>query len=214
MQILDTIFKFVTDARNRITARIFLVFFIILCIFVADNIFGLSYYYTTNRKIEQLKDITSLLKDPSLDSASIKSLLRIRQSTLNRKNFFDRSLAYFVTDKEKAEKAKPQPVDSSQEIRAVKSRFWHFVTTNIVLLLLIIAVPFAPFSQNNKDDRIKAFGNVFLVECIFIVLLFFMSWLFGLIPIIANNPLYNYILNAALNVFLMVWLYFIGRDRS
>lgn len=209
MNFIDSIVGFLTDTQRKLSHRLVFAIACMVTLFVIDDIFGFSYFYTTNHKIEQVAMIDKIIKDSLLDQTARQYLTKLKSQTIQREGIIRKSLAFisfpnilstrvdtvYVTIHED----KKIYLTSKKSEEPEKNKYWHYISANIYWLLFILIIPFAVFSSYKQ----KSFGSTLLGSIVVIILILivmqFWSWLFNLIPLINDKPLWNYLVNLLIN---------------
>ena len=206
MAFYEHIFDFITDKSKRISARATIFIISILLLLLADNIVGFSYYYNKERQLEQLKTVTVLLKDNTLDIRTRYKLKLLQQEFLSRKDFIDHIVSFGDNISIASQKSNDVTINESLKKR---SFYWFlFSTSGIYILVTIILLPILLLF-----DRNTPFLQLLLMLIMFAIVMFFTSWfnywLFDkIIPYeIFGSWVWNYIINFLLQMVLISGLY-------
>jgi hypothetical protein len=167
-------------------------------------------FYDYSRKLTpkytetiEIKTTQSINKEPirltKNDSVQIEKFLKLGVVKIQSKEyddymlFFDsiRSSQQKITEKTVVKTIKRSvPKSDSKE----RSRLWMFISSNVFFIFILVVVLFAPFYT--KDQSL---GNLLIGVFAFIVILSAIMlvayWTAYLIPLILNNPIWNYLLN-------------------
>lgn len=93
MDIFKELFKFLVNKEYSFTSKFIGMIAILFVLFSINNLLGFSFYYSTNQKITQIKNIEILKKDCKNDPKLMNILEETENEIINRKNlienFFD-----------------------------------------------------------------------------------------------------------------------------
>jgi len=187
--------KFFTNSTHSYSSRLIGFIIVLSLLFFIDNMLGFSYYYNINQKINQIERIENIKKHINEDSELLKNLKSIERDVIRRENVLSKFTNLFTKESL-----------NGQNNNIYRSRILHTISSSFLFILLLILVPFFLFYQE------KRINSNFVLATIFSTITFaFLIWLFqhllGFIPVIWGNPIYNYILNAIVNVIVFAILY-------
>jgi hypothetical protein len=175
-----------------------------------DNTLSFSYYYNTGNKIEQVLSINQVLADSSLKNNDKQNLITLREQIINRKTWIEKFWGIIPNINFKKSNLINNADNLKEDKVEARDRYyiWHFISSSWVVLIVIIVIPFVGIFDK-KTPLLHAIGTLIILE----PLLFGIAWLFAkvfsYIPVLFNNYIYNYLLNAilCLVVFLVIgWL--------
>lgn len=201
MDIVKFIFNLLTDVNRRLRIRIIYGLLIFIVFFFIDNFLGLSYFYQKEKKINQVSQISFLLKDTTLDK-KVKEYLEIQQKEIiERKDVKDYffSLVSKVSFKNSANKKIATPIKASP----IKNDFWMFFWTNIFIFLIMVVTPFFAF-KDKSVTFLKGIFVILIIEIIFIVIAILQYLLIDLIPVLFQTPTINYVIAILYN---LIWVF-------
>lgn len=219
MDFFTGLVSFFTDKRHSISAKLFGIILIISTVFLINNLLGFTFYYSTNQKITQIEKIERLKRDTLLGKENFLFLNTMEEKLKKRENVFDKfgelfSRTEFNGAKEKkdsllVEKTPTNIIsgenattntEQSAQLTITRSRLWHTITSTFVFLIILIVVPFMPFIAGDfSKESLLAVIGVFTTTA-FLIWLF--QFLLGLIPLINNNAIYNYLINGLIQIFI------------
>ena len=218
----DKVWDFLVDGKHKFSKKFLLAFFAFLSLLAIDYFFRFSDSYIAEKKIEQLGKIEEILKQDSISTQSKNELLRIEKQVINRQGFWDLSsdlisLIQITINSPKQIIKTPiatKPIDNKNlkivEIKIERSVFWHILTSCWYLIAFMVVFPFAIISQKTENKTVM----IITVEIIFAALIALVSYLFALIPVL-NNPIYNYMLNLAIPILLLLLIgFFINKKQG
>jgi len=226
-------FEYFSNNDVRISSKLKMILFIMLCIFIIDNVLGFSFYYNINKKINQIISINEVLKDSNMSIGEVNQLFKLRKSVIERENLFDKiSLfinGFFNQDKQDIENASNMITDSiiisknnlmpQDTIKITGIPNTIPANNNIIIsapirnnlsfllscswLFMFIILISPVLLLDKKRKLIYRFINIFQIIFIMIVLSILFYELFGLIPRLGNDWTWNYILNSAIQLVIV-----------
>ena len=100
MNLIDFIFSIYKDiisGEKTFFKKFYIFIFILLGLYLTDNLFGFSYYHSINAKIEKTREINTILKDSALlNKNEIISFKTFRNEIINRKTFKDNAYSFLI----------------------------------------------------------------------------------------------------------------------
>ncbi|MBV7270560.1 DUF4131 domain-containing protein [Winogradskyella luteola] len=212
----SSIIHFLTDkTRNLSSKALFIVFGFILLIFL-DNTFSFSYYYNTSQKVTQIKEINEGLKDSTFSVSEKKKLLKLRTELIEHKTLKDKVYDYLTNLNFETSDEEATETVETVELEAKRNSRIHFITSAWWLVLsfgiILIALPFVLLTER-KDIFATLLGFIFLGGFAYLIALL-LSKVFSFIPLIDNNPMYNYILNVILSGIILLLMLLAGKKKK
>lgn len=209
MELLNSIFHFFTDKTKKLPHKVILFLLAIVLIAIFDNFLSFTYSYNNGKKIEQIDGINKILNDTSLTKYEKNKLMLLRNNIINHNTWKDKAYDFLtsiefknderINNKKKSINSKPIKKQTEAKPSKQKKRdyFRHFISSSWLFIFLMIVFPFIGFFDK-KTPFIQAVGIIIIVEPIFYGICWIYAKMFSFIPIIFNEPTYNYILNAIL----------------
>jgi hypothetical protein len=189
-------------------------------IFVSDFYLGFSYNYHLNNKIEQLEKISSLKKKYPTDSIILNGLSEMERKVFYKKHYSDELSRLFLKDSIKSETSeiidqnkpannKPKTITKTP----IRSIYWMSITSNY---LFVIILPFLIFLPLYSKDGRKANTLVGWIASLIMFTIFgaITTWISYQIPIIWNNPNWNYGLNVLIHSLFWFLIIKLGNDKK
>lgn len=218
MDFISSVFNYFADAGHKLSHKTILIVSIIFIVFFVDNTLNFSGHYNNSRKYEQIEVINRIIVDSTVDQKD-KELLKVKRSDLlSSKTWKDKAYDYVfsINLNPVKEKITSPQTSSPKEPGVVKKErsYWlHFISSSWILSLMLIFLPVIPFFSSSEDRTSTAIGVLAMLPIIFLF-----SWgfakLFSYIPIIDNNPLYNYGLNAFIHAFSVISIVLLIRSNK
>jgi hypothetical protein len=84
MEFLKTPIDFLFDKKRRIGHKTAVVILFVVGLFLIDDVFGFSYFYSNSKKISQASEVSHLLNEKTLDPASYTLLVKKRSEIIER----------------------------------------------------------------------------------------------------------------------------------
>lgn len=163
------------------------------------SIFSKDSFDLTTTNVNHYQDTVFVIKHDTIklfydvDSMMIKKLQKTDYK-INRL-FVGDSLSVAVNTIIDTTRHYSQAIKSKYEKKVLKSRsnIWHTISSSYILLLIILIVLMTPFFQDKFSwSLIVGVLSFILIDA---GLIWLNQYLFSLIPVIFNEPIYNYILN-------------------
>jgi len=85
-----------------------------------------------------------------------------------------------------------------------RSRIWHTLTSSYLLIIVMLFLPFVPFTQKPFDWTMVI--GMWIGSILIAGLVWLNQYLFGLIPVILNRPWINYLINFLISTSFWVWI--------
>ena len=194
----STILNFLTDKTRKISTKALAVIMSLVLLIIIDNTFSFSYFHNTSEKVNQLTTISEILKDTTLVKSEKEEFLILRKDILRHRTFKDKIYNYltnfnFETNEIEQVNKPKKTIKRNEYIHLLTSAWWILLPLGLIVILF----PFIILTER-KQILNTTLGMVFIVGIGYLVSLLF-SKLFSFIPLIDNNPIYNYILNFILS---------------
>lgn len=212
MNYIESIINFIFDKKRKISAKATFIILSITCLLILDNVLGFTYYYSHNRQLNQLESIYAIKKDTNLSVSSREKLDEMEVALWNRKNIFEKAIIFIKYRKEN------KPIKSNQESLYIKesgkNNFWFLVSTSgLYMLVTIIMFPVLLF-MDKKSSFFKSLATFIIFALVMVFTSWFNYWLFNkIIPDkLWGNWTWNYIINAFIQVGLIIGLYWATKN--
>ena len=205
MDFVWNIFKgaanFFVDGQHAITKRLGVGLIVMGLAFMIDDQVGITFFYATDKKIEQAQRLTTILSSDSIDTATRNQLKVLQLSILKRKGFISQSWDFIrsAINSRTNQTASTNPTS----IIDVRLNIFLHVLSSSWLLLIVTAVGFVGLLLQKRVGGYEIAGIVLLLAVIVAMVTLF-AFAFSFIPVLFGNPSYNYLLNAVLHFLLMI----------
>lgn len=185
---------------------------------LTDLILDFSYNHHTNNKLNQLEKIQRIRKDYVTDSLKLSKIVILENKVLNKEHyteFLSQKLSNisFITDI-KDQKVNQSANESITFVKPYKSLFWMAFSSNFLLAIILPFLIFLPLY--NSDSRTGSgilawFASLIMVGTMGALV----TWISYQIPLICNNPIWNYILNFIIHTsFFWVLIIKLGKEKN
>lgn len=214
---IKNIVELFLDKSKHWTLRAGVFISVIGVLFILDFTLDLSYNYYVSRKLENLEKIQILKKDYSTDDLKLKKILFLEEKIMSKKHysefiFPDLSFPDFsfsslknstiakTTDQNPTKIVIPKTKTNNPNIR---SYFWMLISSNYLFVIVFVIMIFRPLT--GKEQRtLKSISGWFAGLVVFSLIIIFVTWISFRIPLINNEPIYNYILNFIIHTLFIV----------
>lgn len=214
---IKNIVELFLDKSKHWTLRAGVFISVIGVLFILDFTLDLSYNYYVSRKLENLEKIQILKKDYSTDALKINKILVLEEKIMNKKHytefiFPDLSFPDFsfislknstitkTTDENPTKIVIPKTKTTKPNIR---SYFYMLISSNYLFVVVFVVMIFLPLT--GKEQRtLKSISGWFAGLVVFSLIIIFVTWISFRIPLINNEPIYNYILNFMIHTIFIV----------
>jgi len=206
---INSILKFLKDKSVSLKIKILRIILIFVILLAVNDYLGFTYYYNLGQKINLIEKIEKTKSSKELNPDHKKILIELEEEIINRKHVFTQCNDYLshLLFSEKQIK---------QEAQKERSLLAHILSSSIIWIVLFLIVFVAILVDKDENDSETIWGIVIgLILLVFLAFIF--QWALGFLPVIFGNPIYNYILNAIIQIgftILIIWLFnkFVGAD--
>jgi hypothetical protein len=214
---IKNIVELFLDKSKHWTLRAGVFISVIGVLFILDFTLDLSYNYYVSRKIENLEKIQILKKDYSAEALKLKKIQFLEEKIMSKKHysefiFPDFSFPDFpfsslknstiakTKDQNPTKIVTPKIKTNKPNIR---SYFWMLLSSNYFFVIVFVVMIFLPLT--GKEQRtLKSISGWFAGLVVFSLIIIFVTWISFRIPLINNEPIYNYILNFIIHTIFIV----------
>jgi len=207
MKILENILDYITDKSKRLSTRASVVILVLFTLFLFDNYIGFSFYYNSQRQLDQLTTVTQLLKDSTITTETRQKLTELEKHTFDRKTIIDYTLSFTHSMYQNGSQAIISST-TNNEFPKRNNILFLMSTSGMYFLLLIILIPVL-FITNRETPFLKLFAAIILFAFIMLFCAWLNYWLFGKL---ISNPIggswtLNYIINILIQIAMGIPLY-------
>jgi hypothetical protein len=212
--ILNFIIDFLKNKAHSITFRVAMVVLIPSFLIAIDYFVGFSNSYIVSSKLENLNKI-ELIKSRIKNNDSLLTYLNKLESSTLRKSENIYSFLDFSSDAKEnnINSDRINKVNSITYTVNIRSPFWHLVSSSGIWFLVAIIAPFLMLLPKKKEER-NSIGGIISVVILILAFALFFYFLFGLIPVINNNPNINYLINVVLQFSVFFMLYLMDKRKA
>lgn len=191
----ESIFKFVINKSIKLPAKLILFILIVLGLFIVDNIIGYTYYRNIEKKTAQFEKISELKEKRSLSYKTLKTLEELELDLNSRVNILDK-----FTDLIKSI-LKNDNIDGSEKSKdpSPRNNTLLFFLSNWIILITLFPSLIGMIDKGNWEEGVtekKVVRDILSLIIIIFILSIITYYLIGLIPMIGNNWIINYIIAA------------------
>lgn len=149
--------------------------------------------FDTKRKL-----LASIKDTVGMDGDSIQRISPIDSCSNKEINKYDTLFNDLDENKQSISNTTSENIENTspiikQPVLKSRSRIWHTLTSSYFFVLILIIMPFVPFTQEKIDKNLLIGIAIFMV--VDIGFIWMSQLILGLIPVILNKPWVNYILN-------------------
>lgn len=216
----NSLLNFLFDKSKSIGVKTALTISILGLILLVDIGLNLSYNLNLNNKISQLERIQNLKKSYETDSTKLSKIVQIENKILSSKHYLEFLRFDFLISNQKLNNENKKPnlnnigtTNSNKTNPIIASTFWMAVSSNYSLLLIWPILIFLPLFPDQTKQKGFVFGWLAL-NIIWAGLITTTTVIAFQIPIIANNPTYNYWLNFAIHSLFLALLIIMSKNKK
>jgi hypothetical protein len=206
---LKTLYDIFVDKSKTIGQRLAILISIVALLLIADYVTNFSYNIYLSNKLDRLETIHNLKTIYSTDSIELKELSKIENRLLNREYYLDflfRQASKIDFKSIKSSDKNPQNSNVKKtNINPRRSLFWMIISSNYALIIAFSFFLFYPLYTDEKRNK-SLFITWFATIVIFILIISFITLTAYLIPVLFQNPLWNYILNSLIHLLFIILL--------
>lgn len=200
---IKAIFDFFLDKSKSIGFKTGLFISIIGFAFIIDYCFNFSYNIYITNKLNNLESVNRLEQVYQNDTIQLNKLKIIENKLLNRQHyleFLSFHLSKIDLKSKKIDQKNTQTTNvKTSQTNIIRSKFWMVLSSNFFLVLIFIAFIFLPIYNKDKQNKNTIFGwfsSLIVIAGIILLI----TWIAYQIPVIFNNPVWNYILNFIIHI--------------
>ena len=205
LESLKHLFDLIFDNSQSWGKKSSILFSIFFVLIVADFTFNISFNIFTENKLSQLAKINILKKDYSNDENKLKEILIIEKEVFKREHYSEFINRNFIN---LTENQKVKSIEVNKKTKKV-SLFWMVLSSNTVLIFSMLIMFLLPIfgSKENRQGSffIGMFASLFFISFIIVAITFIAYQ----IPILDNNPKWNYLLNFLIQIFFYSIIFWI-----
>jgi hypothetical protein len=218
MSYLDQITEFLFNENRRLSSKAAVVLFIIIGIFFIDNMLGFTFYYNSDKKIEEINKLNYIIKDSTVDQYTKSYAIALRSTIIDRKNVLIKTLSFFqdILPKSSVKVQSDKIVNTEYRIVTIsRNNFWfHLTSGGVFYIFALLMIPGILFTDK-KTSFSQKIATIILASILLWGIGLFFYWIFNFIPLISKSTLlWNYLLNVVLQFTIIYGLkYLILRKK-
>ncbi len=205
---LKILYDWFLDKSKSISQRFATLVSIVAILLISDYVTNFSYDVHISNKLENLELVNNLKTTYRNDSIHYSDLLEIEHRILNRIHYFDFIRLHWSKMDFKSLIVDQQNhhtnIETKKIIKPIRSIYWMVFSSSYLLVIafgLFLFFPLYSKEKNTVSLYIGWFASLILAS----LLIAFITWTAYLIPVINNNPIWNYILNGIIHS-CFIWI--------
>lgn len=235
MSYIDGIFDFLRDKTLTFSKKFLIIFGIVLLVLIFDWLFGISFNYSINQRINQIEKIENMKLNFSLNDTVLSELNRLETKIIDRFDyvklihfqefkFKDKTIITsdtfntlhkhnLITKKDTLQKFPNSKITTTVSKRKVFPRnwIWDLVSSTFIYLIIILFLIILPFTQKS-EFLTTLLGSIILIIAIGLFC-WLIYWIFSNIPTIIR-PWINYTINAIVQIVIVIIIALIFSQQS
>lgn len=211
-ELIKKFIEFFENQKISISKKITIPLLVVLCIFLVDNLLGVSYYWKNEMEIDYISKIEDTKLKCNSDTIIVKYLEHKMDEAIQRKNVFQRFASLFenvniINTQKFGTSIANDTLNNLKEWfpELDRNQMWHTITSSLCFILLLcislLMVIYFPFTKDK--DRLGTTVLFIFISGILVLLIWGFQWLWGLMPIILNRAYINYSIQLIFNLFLI-----------
>lgn len=210
---IKNIIELFLDKSKHWTLRAGIFISIIGMLFIIDFTFDISYNSFISNKLENLEKIQIIKKGYEKDSLKLKNVNILEQQIINKKHYSELLFRDFNLSFNSLKNSITPNINDQNQIKItntkhtiskpnIRSSFLMLISSNFFFLIVLVILLFSPFFDNDLKT-LKSISSWFASLISFSIIIVLTTLLAFKIPIIYNEPIYNYALNLILHTLLV-----------
>ncbi len=182
-----------------ITARLISLFALLI---ILDLSFNFTYNLHTSNKLSQLEKITLLKTEYKTDPTKTAEIKRIEKEVFSKEHYSE-FLPRFFSKIYLSQITEDQITENITSNSSSKSLFWMAFSSNYLFAIILPVLIFMPlFSRSSRNAN----GITGWISSLVMIggMVTLITWISYQIPLIWNNPIWNYILNFIIHTIFLV----------
>jgi hypothetical protein len=216
----NSLLNFFFDKSKSIGVKTALTISVLGLLLLVDVGLNLSYNLSLNNKISQLERIQNLKKSYQTDSLKLSEIVRLENEILDKKHYSD-YLRFDLSTSNQISNTKNQNANPSNTATktpnkpkpTIISTFWMVISSNYSLLVMWPFLILLPIFPNQEYKKGYFFGWIAL-NIVWAGLIALISVIAFQIPIIADNPTYNYWLNFGIHSLFLILIVLVSKKKK
>lgn len=230
MEILKSFFEFIKDKSTSWGQKISIFISVLGLIIIGDYSIGISYNYHLGNKIEKLKQINDLNRLYVGDTLHSFYLKEIENNIFERKHYSEfmsetlnstyKNIKAIQIDNDtinvdlgKNSNIDSQAIFENNQITNENRKYkWMLISSNYLIVLIAPILILLPFLDKNTRKSTSTMVGWFASIIILTGYCVFVTWIAYKIPLIDNNPKYNYLINLVIHSIFMIVAFLISTE--
>lgn len=211
-ELIKTLIGLVLDKTIKFFPKFVLIILIVIGLLAVNNSLGFTFHYDNQRTLSEIREVSSILTDSTIDPQLRKKTEDIRNQMINRTRVTD----FIDTAIEDIFRPINIGVDSTnnKKYSHERNRWIEFVCINWFIILLFLFMPPYLIVKPVYLSKWKTFLTILIIELLLSLLAFALFIGFSFIPTIYNQPIYNYIFDFMIMfILLLINTYRIGKNN-
>ena len=204
---IDHITGFLFDEHRRLSSKAAVVLFAVIAVFLIDNFLGFSYFYSTEKKVEQVQKLNLIITDTTSDSTTRAFALQLRSEMLDRENLLNQSLSFLRNVKwtnSKTDQTNVTKETAKTKESIIKNSFWfHISAGGFYYFIAVLMLPVMVITDK-KTSLPQRIATGILSVALFCGFGWLFYWLCNFIPQVSTTTwFWNYLINLAIQILLI-----------
>lgn len=207
---LKHISELIFDSSKSWGKKTSIIFSVIFSLFIVDFIFNVSYNIFTESKLTQLEKVNILKKDYENDKDRFKQIEQIETDVLRKEHYTE-----FLRRNIKSLNHPDNNVSEKKPTNNIKlSLFWTLFSSNTFLIFIIFIMLLLPIFGAKENRQGNFFLGMFASLFFLSITISIVTFIAFQIPVINNDPKFNYVLNFSIQVAFYIILAFIFSKKN
>lgn len=210
-ELIKTLITIALDNTIKFFPKFVLTMLILIGLLIVNNLLGFTSHYDNQRTLTEIREVSSILSDSTIDPQLRKKTEYIRNQIINRTRVTD-----FI-DSAVEDIFRPVNIlDSSnnKKYSHERNRWVEFISINWFIILLFLFMPPYLIIKPIYINKWKTFLMIIIIELLLLLLAFALFIGFSFIPTFFNQPIYNYIFDFIIMfILLLINTYRIGKNN-
>jgi hypothetical protein len=202
-----------------------MVLFVVIVIFLLNDILGFSFHHNINQQINEIAKINEIIKEGISTSEETDQLLSLKRAVLARRSFSDQFFLFITGANNQSQQKTVYATNNNRDLKTnlidslattrqnvmangvantnntinpalIRNNYWFLISCSWIYLLLLLILPLFHIVMKGRDGGESwSFCTDLLIGVIICFLILINYSLFNLIPLIGSSWLWNYAVN-------------------
>jgi hypothetical protein len=210
MDWLKGIIDYILDGGKRLSYKLAIIITILALVILLDNIFGFSFHYNNDRKIDEIEHLNAIIEDASVDSVTKAYCIQMRKDIIQQKSVITQLLLSLrnnnPTSSKSAQNSNTTKISPTTD-SAIKNNFLYTISASgFYFLSAVLIVPLLLFLDKGKLPFIQRLALGILTALSISIMGTFVYWIDTHIPQISKSTwTWNYIVNAIIQIVIITF---------